>query len=194
MIHTSSYMAASEAQRGEEDVPEWEKCGGFPPWDSFRHYSELRVNQFGTAMNVAIVVGLAFLGLASTHLLALRAIQPRPEGAEGVASGLGTTIVLLLISTSLGVLLTFNRLLDFRATASVARMRWSKHALSRGRGCTALTLDRGKSFEQLDAEIDRLRCRVDLHGKLSWLLLVLQLLTLLGALSWLAFAVTGNLP
>ena len=86
--------------------------------------------------------------------------------------------VLILISIILGAVALFSRLCDFRLTAKIVRKRQSLFKVENGIDCES---------KQLQAEIDKLRCKTDCLGKATWVFFKLQAIVFLTAISLLIF-------
>jgi hypothetical protein len=168
--------------------PKWELYGGYPPWDSHRHLNGIRVQQLGIATNLALVVALAILGFLGKQIVDLPAPQTTAEHVRLIR--LEWTLWLAVAGVALGAAISYNRLLDFWRSSRVARRMLSIHWMRKGSKEPHI-LDRGKTIEQLELENEKAEPWVKWHGRLTYILLALQLGAVVAAVVLYGIAVTG---
>ena len=88
------------------------------PKGSFTRWQAITIGQLTYAINLVLTFSVATVGFQVTLLLGDKFY---PVSWQKCA--FGSSIVLNLIATALGLLCVYNRLQDFRTTAQAARMR-----------------------------------------------------------------------
>ncbi len=133
---------------------------------SFVRWQDIRITQFGFAVNLLLMFSGASLGFALTQV---RDDAITSECWSKVA--LVTSVVLFCLSLCLGIACTMTRLYDFRKTARIARVREKMEK-------------RKKSQDRIRAVLQAARSHVRRIGRWTWGLFWCQVATFsIGALT-----------
>jgi cell division protein FtsL len=127
------------------------------PEGSFVRWQQIRIAQFGFAVNLLMTLSAASLGFALT--------QVRDKSITCQWSSkvfLVTSVALLLVSLCFGIICTTTRLYDFRKTAKIARVREKMK-------------QRNKNQDMIRAKLQAARSHVRTIGRWTWRLFWYQM-------------------